>query len=275
MALAIAASTDWEVLQLDVQTAFLNAEVQEEVYMRTPPGYESLDATTGRPNVIKRKKSLYGLRRSPCNWFNTIDDSLRDMGFTATASDPCSYIFGSDDNLSIVAMYVDNLLLLEGDTPLLKDLKSQLMGRFAMTDMGDVWMVLGIQIIRDREAKTLTIISQEHCATSVPARFGMAKYNPMYTTDQERSFFFKQPDTMLLDSTGIQLYQDITGSLMFLRQCTRHDINYAVNQLARAMSKPSRLHMTGAKASSPIPKGRYGPGKITYKDRVFRNDGVL
>ena len=129
MALAIAVSKDWEVLQLDVETAFQNAEVQEEVYVRIPPGYESLDATTGRPEVMKLKTSLYGLRQSPRNWFNTIDDSLRDMGFTATASDPCVYIFGSDDNLIILTLCVDNLLILGGDTPLLKDLKSHTAGR--------------------------------------------------------------------------------------------------------------------------------------------------
>ena len=83
MALAIAASEDWKVLQLDVQTAFLNAEVQEEGYVKTPPRYESLDATTGLPNVMNLKKSLYGLCQSPRNWFNTIDDQLGDMGFTS------------------------------------------------------------------------------------------------------------------------------------------------------------------------------------------------
>ena len=157
MALAIAASEDWEVLQLDVQTAFLNAEVQEEMYVRTPPGYELLDATTGRPKVMQLQKILYGLRRSPRNWCNTIDDSLRGMGFTATASDPCVHIVGSGDNLSILTMYVDDLLLLGGNTPLLKDIKSQLMSRFAMSHTGDVSMVLGMQIPRIREAKTLTI----------------------------------------------------------------------------------------------------------------------
>ena len=60
MALAIAASEDWKVFQLDVQTAFLNAEVQKEVYVKTTPGYELLEATIGRPNVMKLKKSLYG-----------------------------------------------------------------------------------------------------------------------------------------------------------------------------------------------------------------------
>ena len=113
MAPAIAASEDWEVLQLDVQPAFLNAEVHEKVYITTPPDYESLDATTGLPKVMTLKKILYGLRQSPRNWSNTIDDSLRDMWFTANASNPCVYIFGSDDNFIILTMCVDILLLLE------------------------------------------------------------------------------------------------------------------------------------------------------------------
>ena len=105
LALDIAASGDWEVRQLDVQTVFLSAEVQEEGYVKTPPGSESPDATTGRPNLMKLKKSLYGLRQTLHNWFNTIDDSLKDVGFTTTTSAPCVHIFGSYDNLSIPTMY--------------------------------------------------------------------------------------------------------------------------------------------------------------------------
>ena len=271
MALAINANEDWDVFQLDVQTAFLNAEVQEEVHVRTPPGYESLEATAGRPNVMKLKKSLYGLCQSPRNWFNTIDDSLRDIKFTATASDPCVYIFGSNDNLGVLTMYIDELLLLGENTPLLKNLKIQLMDPFAMTDMGDVSMVLGMQITRDREAKALTI-SQAHYAKSVLARSGMAGCNPVHTTGAGAELSLKQPGTMLLDSTGIQLYQTITESLMFLSQCTRYDITYAVNQLARAMSKPSKLHMTLAKHLLRYLKGDMGLA-ITYKAGCFEMTG--
>ena len=139
------------------------------------------------------------------------------MGLIAIASDPCVYIFGSDDNLIILTIYVDNLLYLEGDTPLLKDPKSQLMGQFVMSDLGDISLMLAMQLTRDREAKTLTI-SQEHYTRSVLARFGMAEYNPVHTTGAGAEVFLKQPDTMLLDATGIQLYQAITGSLSFLSQ---------------------------------------------------------
>ena len=89
------------------------------------------------------------------------------MGITATTSDPCVHICGSD-NLSILTTYVDDLLF-GGATPLPKHNTRQLMDRFAMTGTGGVSMVLGMQITR--EAETLTI-SHGHYARSVLARLG-------------------------------------------------------------------------------------------------------
>ena len=77
---------------------------------------------------------------------------------------------------------------------------------------------------------------------------------------------------MLLDSTGIQLYEAITGSLMLLSQCTRYDITYAVNQLVRAMSKPSKLHMTAAKHLLRYLKEKMGLA-ITHKTGRFKMTG--
>ena len=242
------------------------------VFVKTPPGHKSLDATTGRPNVMRLMKSLYGLRRSPGNWFNTIGDSLKDIGFTATASDLFLYIFGSDNNLRVLAMYVIDLLLLGGDTTLLKDKKIQLMDRLAMTDMGDVSMVLGMKITRERGTKPLTI-SQGHYAKSVLARLSMAECNPVGTTGAEAELVLKHPDMIRLDSTGIQPYQAITGSLMFLSQCTHYDITYAVNQLPRAMNEPSKVHMTAAKEHLLLYlKGDMGLA-ITYTIWIFELAG--
>ena len=77
---------------------------------------------------------------------------------------------------------------------------------------------------------------------------------------------------MLLDSTGIQLYQAITGSLVLLGQCTRYDITYTVNSLTRAMSKPSKLHMTEAKHLLRSLMGDMGLA-ITYKTGCFEMTG--
>ena len=107
------------------------------MYVKTPPGYGSVDAATGLPQVMKLKTSIYELRQSPRNWFNTINDSLKHMGFTPTTSDPCVYTFGTSETFSILTLYVDNLLPLGGNAPVLQELKLKLMNRFTMTDMGD------------------------------------------------------------------------------------------------------------------------------------------
>ena len=102
----------------------------------------------------------------------------------------------------------------------------------------------------------------------------MAECNPVYMTGARAELSLNQPDTMLLGSTGIQLYEAITGFLMFLSQWTRYDITYAVNPLARAMSKQFELHMTGSEHLLRYLNGDMGLA-ITYQDRVFRNYGVL
>lgn len=89
------------------------------------------------------------------------------------------------------------------------------MDRFTMTDMGDVPLILGMQKNRDAEAETLTI-SQEHYTKSILARFGMARCNPVHTTGPGVELFIDQTDDLLLEPTGSELYQSITGSLMFL-----------------------------------------------------------
>lgn len=93
--LAIAASRDWPVLAMDVQTAFLNGRLQENIYTKHAPGFEKIDHNTGRPYVMKLRKSLYGLRQSLNVWNATIDKDLRFMGFSPTVSDTCVYTKGS------------------------------------------------------------------------------------------------------------------------------------------------------------------------------------
>ena len=89
---AIAAELDDEVFMLDVQTAFLNADVEEDVFVKMTPGYDIADKS-GVPLVMKLKKSLHGLRQSPNNWLGTMDHHLAKIGFRPLKSDPCIYVF--------------------------------------------------------------------------------------------------------------------------------------------------------------------------------------
>ena len=110
MMLASTAEIDYKIYMADVQTSFLNADVEEEVVVKMPPGYE-LSNKTGVPLVMQLKKSLYGLRQSPKNWFDTMDQCLGDIGFCLLKSDPCVYTYVDKVDFVILAFYIDDLLL--------------------------------------------------------------------------------------------------------------------------------------------------------------------
>lgn len=134
MVLTIAAEKDWDVLELGVQTLFLNTDVDEEVYVKMAPGFETT-TEEGIPLVMMLLKSLYGLRESPRNWFGTIDGHLKETGFTPLKSNPCVCIYSFGGKLVILTLYLDDFLLLGGTIGVLNTLKGKLTGRFAMTDM--------------------------------------------------------------------------------------------------------------------------------------------
>ena len=228
---AIATELDYEVHMLSAQMTFLNANVEEDVFANMALGYETSDEA-GVPLVMKLKKSLYGLRQSPNKWLGTMDVELAVISFRPLKSGSCAY--------------VDDILFLSTSKSLLNKLKKQLMYRFKMSDMGDVSRILGMNVTRDREKGAITI-SQKDYTKDVVQRYGMESCNPAYTPEIGPELSLNQPDEKLLNEEEKQRYQAITGAVMYLAQVTRYDILYAVNQLARTMSKPAKAHMGAAK----------------------------
>ena len=212
MVLAIASEMDWEARQLGVKTAFLYANIEEEVFVAEPPGFEANSKQKGLL-VMKLGKSLYGLAQSPGNWFHTIDPVLISMGFVPLISDTCIYIYNHDGVIIILTLYVDDLLVIRSDIQLIEKIRSKLMEKFKMTDMGDVSLVLGMQITRDREKKTLTI-SQEEYTKSILERFGMTNRKFVGTPGFGSELSTKQPEKTLLTKEETQRYLAITGSVM-------------------------------------------------------------
>ena len=143
--LAIANYLDLELHQMDVQTAFLNAELQEEIYMVQPDGY----VEQGKEDLVcKLNKSLYGLKQSSRCWFKTMDSFLKESGYEQCKSDSCLYVRRVGDDMVIIALYVDDILIASNNKMLRKE-KVALKERFNMKDMGEAHYCLGIQILRD------------------------------------------------------------------------------------------------------------------------------
>ena len=127
MVLAIAAEMDWEVRQLDVKTAFLYADIEEEVSVAEPPGFETNDNENGLL-VMKLEKSFHRLALSPGNWFHTIDPVLISIGFVPLKSDTCIYIYNHDGVIIILTLYVGDLLVIGGDIQLMRENQEQVDG---------------------------------------------------------------------------------------------------------------------------------------------------
>ena len=179
MVLAIAAEFDFECCQLDYNTAFLNAKVEEEVYVKMAPGYEESN-DDGVPMVVWLIKSLYGLRQSPRCWYGTVDEYVEGSVSKASSRTPASTSTPRAAPSTSWTLYVDDALLLGKYSKVLEHIKRKLMGRFSMTDMRDMSLVFGMEVARDRTKGTVTV-TKENYVKSLLERYGMGNCNPAYT----------------------------------------------------------------------------------------------
>ncbi|GJT70449.1 retrotransposon protein, putative, ty1-copia subclass [Tanacetum coccineum] len=145
--IAIAAYYDNEIWQMDVKTAFLNGHLSKEVYMEQPEGF----VNQKYPNrVCKLKRSIYGLKQASRQWNKRFDDEIKKFGFTQNLDEPCVYLKASGSNVTFLILYVDDILIIGNNIPMLQDVKSYLGRCFAMKDLGKAAYILGIKIYRDR-----------------------------------------------------------------------------------------------------------------------------
>jgi len=180
--LATVAVYDWECEQMDVVTAFLNGDLDEDIYMQIPEGLRTPD---NEGKVCKLNKALYGLKQAPRQWYAKIHNYLtKDLKFTSSINDPCLYTRKSANEILIIALYVDDLLLIGNSKFKINKLKGEFKQRFEMKDLGAVAVMLGIEINRDRPNRKL-YISQKEYTDHVLTRFGMKHSRPV-TTPMEK-----------------------------------------------------------------------------------------
>jgi transposase InsO family protein len=249
--LALAAAEDWELQQLDVKTAFLNGELDETIYMQQPPGFDDGSGTTCR-----LLKSLYGLKQAPRAWYHKLKGQLETMGFTASIADAGLYTkVMAGGSRVFVLVYVDDILVAGPQLSAVNVVKEQLATAFDVRDLGDARMFLGIEIERDRGARTLRV-SQRQAVMDLLKRHSMSVCKPRTTP--------LAPSVQLLRATEsderVSGFAEIVGSLLYLANCTRPDIAFAVSALSRHMANPTRVHYNAAKSVLRYLSGTAGLG---------------
>lgn len=156
---------------MDVKTAILNGDLEEEVYMDQPEGFKVPE----KENLVcKLKKSVYGLKIASRQWYITFNNIITSYGFVENTVDRCIYMKVSGSKFIILVLYVDDILLAANDVSMLHDVKKYFSKNFEMKDMGEASYVIGIEIFRDRKQGLLGL-SQEGYISKVLERFRMNK----------------------------------------------------------------------------------------------------
>ena len=152
--LCVANSKWFKVHQMDVDTAFLVPNVEEEIYMEQPQGF--IDAE--HPDyVLKVEKSLYGLKQASKAWYDELKNFIVSIGFTQSAVDPCLFINKKNDAVhGYIIIYVDYLILCCDETTL-SETKNQFKQKFPMKDLDEIKWCLGLNIQCDKNKGTMTL----------------------------------------------------------------------------------------------------------------------
>lgn len=244
--LAIAAYYDYEIWQMDVKTAFLNGHLSEDVYMAQPDGF--IDPKY--PNrVCKLNKSIYGLKQASRSWNLRFDQKVKEFGFVKNEDEPCVYRKASGSAISFLILYVDDILIIGNNIPMLHEVKRWLGSCFAMKDLGEAAYILGIKIFRDR-SKRLLGLSQSTYIDQVIRRFKMEDSKkggvPMTKGTVLSKSQAPSEDHEIKRMEAVP-YASAIGSIMYAMVCTRPDVSYALSMTSRYQQNPGIAHWTAVK----------------------------
>jgi hypothetical protein len=169
--IALATHKGWEVHHLDVKSAFLNGDLLEEVFVEQPASFIKKGS---EEKVLKLKRALYGLHQAPRAWNAKLDDTLIELGFTRSPSEPSIYTRKIGQNQLIVGVYVDDLVITGVDSVDIRKFKEEMSAAFKMSDLGILRYCLGIEVNQTLDGITL---SQGAYAQKILERAGMAECN--------------------------------------------------------------------------------------------------
>jgi len=230
---AISAQLGLRIHQMDVNTAFLHADIQEEIYIAPPEGFPISKGM----NCFRLKKALYGLKQSPREWYNNMNAFLLTIHFKRLYGKSCLYYREDEDDgtICIISLYVDDILIAGSSQAIIDRIKNQLNDKYDMKDLGVVRHILGCEVKHEVDTGTSYLTQYQYAKKAVEKFFGpdlkpcdipcdplIALSKTMSpTTEEEKAKVSKLP------------YREAVGTLLWLSLGTRPDISYAVSQVAK------------------------------------------
>ncbi|KAG1654723.1 hypothetical protein FOA52_006066 [Chlamydomonas sp. UWO 241] len=236
--IAFAADHDLEIHQIDVRNAFLNGRLKENIWIEQPSLFHDGDSSMGCHLLM----ALYGLRQAPKVWYEEILSSLTNLGFVPSVADPCLFIRPAKSRSDYVylLLYVEDMLII-GRTSSVREVVEQVTKTYECRDLGHAKQFLGMAITRDRGSRTI-LLTQAELTKQLLLKFNLSECRTRDVPLSVGEILRKDSDNQL--RTG--QFAELVGSLLYLFNCTRPDITYAVNKLSRYMSCSTPQHMQAA-----------------------------
>ena len=232
MLIVIAVIHNLEIHQMDVKIAFLNCDLNEEIYMEQPEGFI---VSSQEKKVCRLVKSLYGLKQAPMQWHEKFDSVMMTNGFKINECDKCVYVKNTEHEFVNICLYVDDILIMGSNNEVIKTTKEMFNNKFDIKDLGVADVILGIKISKTPYELKL---SQSHYIEKNLKKFKQNDSSPMRTPVDVNLHLSKNNGKSLSQ----QEYAQTIGSLMYVMNCTRPNIAYAVGKLSRYTSNPGPDH---------------------------------
>jgi hypothetical protein len=234
--IALAAQEGWKVHHLDVKSAFLNGDLQEEVFVEQPVGF----IKHGREHqVLRLHKALYGLHQAPRAWYAKLDETLQSLGFIRCPSEPAIYTRRSGGQL-IIGVYVDDLVVTGTSLGDIEAFKTEMAIIFSMSDLGSLQYYLGIEVKQGADG---IYLSQGAYVRKILEKNGLTDCNPCQFPMEPHLKLSKQSSEKIVDKTA---YRSVVGSLRYLVN-TRPDIGFVVGYVSQFLEEPHEDHLAAVK----------------------------
>lgn len=239
MFLTKASKDNMFVHHVDVKTAFLNGELEENIYMKQPKGYINED----HPNhVYKLNKSIYGLKQAARSWFKKAREVLNSIGFQQSKEDECLYFLKNGNKITYLLIYVDDILIASESKDSILRIEEELASKLSITTLGEVKQFLGMEINRGEDG--IFSINQKNYISNVSLKFGLkdAKGSKIPLS---QDYLTSIDETEKLPNN--EKYRSLVGSLLYIAVNSRPDISIAVSLLSQKIEMPSKRDWTEAK----------------------------
>ena len=231
--LAVSAAKGWDVKALDFKQAYLNAPLQEDIWLELPDG-----------EVVKACKAVYGLRQSAMEWWRELRKSILDAGWESSVHDECLYHRrGNDGRIAVLTTYVDDIVITGSDNEEIQRMVKHLLGKYEGRDLGVPEKIVGINIQVNNEG--ISLDQALYTKGIVTEGMGSTDVRKVHTPlDPGIDSSTRREDEEELDVTRFP-YARILGKLMFLAGMTRPHISCSVRELSRRTSSPCMRHWRG------------------------------